>query len=277
MLATAHHALSLCPESRDKNVPVRKGPQRSLLVLLAVDALGGEADKKAALDYLSDQGFVALDEERIKNAPSRNELLWRNKLAFRRQDLVKLGHLSGGRRNVWAITDAGRAALDELSAQARASASRADWLTPRALEFLEARATDGATADPSLLAQRVERLLERGALPPPRGQEAPASVVKETTLYKRDPQVKAWVILAAAGVCELCRTPAPFEARDGTPYLEVHHVVPLASHGPDTLDNAVAICPNCHRELHHGRHAAERREALYDRVPRLRRPVSARA
>lgn len=243
-------------------------------MLLAVEALGGEATKKAALDFLSDQRFVALDERRLEWLPSRKQLRWRNSLAYGRQNLVELRYLSGERFNVWTITDAGRAELDRLSAEARANTSSVDWLTPRALEFLEARATDRPTADPGLLAQRVGRLLERGTLPPPSGQEAPASVMKETTLYERDPRVKAWVLKAATGICELCGT-QPFESSDGTPYLEVHHVVPLARRGSDTIDNAVAICPNCHRELHHGRRAAKRRETLYLRVPRLRRPVGA--
>ncbi|WP_196607201.1 HNH endonuclease [Pectinatus frisingensis] len=33
-------------------------------------------------------------------------------------------------------------------------------------------------------------------------------------------------------------------------YLEVHHVIPLSKDVDDTADNAIALCPNCHRELH---------------------------
>ena len=40
--------------------------------------------------------------------------------------------------------------------------------------------------------------------------------------------------------------------RDGTPYLEVHHKIPLAKDGEDTIENAEALCPNCHREKHFG-------------------------
>ncbi|WP_080666815.1 HNH endonuclease signature motif containing protein [Variovorax paradoxus] len=38
----------------------------------------------------------------------------------------------------------------------------------------------------------------------------------------------------------------------GDPYLEVHHITPLALGGDDTVDNAWALCPNCHREKHFG-------------------------
>lgn len=39
---------------------------------------------------------------------------------------------------------------------------------------------------------------------------------------------------------------------NGEPYLEVHHVIPLSQNGEDTLENAEALCPNCHREKHYG-------------------------
>jgi len=30
----------------------------------------------------------------------------------------------------------------------------------------------------------------------------------------------------------------------------VHHIIPLADGGPDTLENVAALCPNCHRKMH---------------------------
>jgi hypothetical protein len=43
---------------------------------------------------------------------------------------------------------------------------------------------------------------------------------------------------------------SPFNLANGQPYLEVHHVKPLAEGGPDLVENAVALCPNCHRRCH---------------------------
>lgn len=34
------------------------------------------------------------------------------------------------------------------------------------------------------------------------------------------------------------------------PFLEVHHVKWLAKGGSDTVNNVVALCPNCHRKMH---------------------------
>lgn len=69
----------------------------------------------------------------------------------------------------------------------------------------------------------------------------------------RDPDVVAEVLDRAGGICEECKSPAPFKRRSNqTPYLEVHHDIQLADLGPDTVENARALCPNCHRRLHFG-------------------------
>lgn len=72
-------------------------------------------------------------------------------------------------------------------------------------------------------------------------------------LYHRNPDVIAEVLIKANGICEKCGKEAPFKrASDGTPYLEVHHIKRLADGGEDTVENAMAVCPNCHREFHFG-------------------------
>ena len=81
--------------------------------------------------------------------------------------------------------------------------------------------------------------------------------------------VKAWVLEQADGVCECCRAKAPFQDTNGLPFLEVHHVRKLADGGSDTIGNAVALCPNCHREMHYGMHAKELVERLLSQVQRL--------
>ncbi|WP_297502185.1 HNH endonuclease [Ferrovum sp.] len=75
----------------------------------------------------------------------------------------------------------------------------------------------------------------------------------EITSYIRSPYVVAEVLDRANGTCERCKSSAPFKRKsDGSPYLEVHHRVPLSENGDDTVENALALCPNCHRELHFG-------------------------
>jgi len=73
-----------------------------------------------------------------------------------------------------------------------------------------------------------------------------------TTIFKRNPDVVAEILERAEGSCESCSKPAPFTRRsDNTPYLEVHHRKPLAAGGQDTVQNAIALCPNCHRQAHY--------------------------
>jgi 5-methylcytosine-specific restriction enzyme A len=71
--------------------------------------------------------------------------------------------------------------------------------------------------------------------------------------FARNPDVVAEVMLRANGKCEGCQRDAPFLRRkDGTPYLEMHHIKQLADGGEDTVENALALCPNCHRQRHFG-------------------------
>lgn len=81
----------------------------------------------------------------------------------------------------------------------------------------------------------------------------PEKIERVSSDFRRDPNVVADVLVRAKGECEKCGSPAPFNrACDGTPYLEVHHKIRLADGGEDTVENAIAVCPNCHRELHFG-------------------------
>lgn len=81
----------------------------------------------------------------------------------------------------------------------------------------------------------------------------PEKKTVEITIYNRSPYVVAGVLERAKGICERCKSTAPFNKKsDGSPYLEVHHRVPLSENGDDAVENAVALCPNCHRELHFG-------------------------
>lgn len=86
-----------------------------------------------------------------------------------------------------------------------------------------------------------------------RAQMKPVKIALTTTMFVRNPDVVAEALHRASGMCEVCGQLAPFTRKsNGTPYLEVHHKVRLADDGPDTLENAIALCPNCHRESHYG-------------------------
>jgi len=126
------------------------------------------------------------------------------------------------------------------------------------------------TADPDELDRRVSKLVKI-SLRKPTGQVHPKKTVgSPQTTFERRPDVMAWVLRQARGKCECCGRNAPFRrATNGTPYLELHHAIQLAAGGPDTVENAVAVCPNCHRLLHHGKESVQKLRQLYQRVGRL--------
>ena len=81
----------------------------------------------------------------------------------------------------------------------------------------------------------------------------PMQYVVSQVVFGRNAAVVAEVLERAEGICETCKKPAPFRrVSNGSPYLEVHHVHKLADGGSDTVENAIAVCPNCHRQAHHG-------------------------
>lgn len=130
-----------------------------------------------------------------------------------------------------------------------------------------------ATRDEAKLVKRVGWLLANPVFlkKPPKGIEFPQKRKGTAAIRQRSPLVAAWVRNQADGKCEACGKKAPFKDAYGFPFLEVHHVLPLSCSGPDTVDNAVAICPNCHRAFHYARNSNSRTEKLYSTVSRLRR------
>ena len=78
----------------------------------------------------------------------------------------------------------------------------------------------------------------------------PAASTVQTKVYHRDPTIAAYVKKRAAGRCQLCGMKAPFMDQYGEPYLECHHIDWLSKGGTDSINNCVALCPNCHRKMH---------------------------
>ena len=83
-----------------------------------------------------------------------------------------------------------------------------------------------------------------------RGRKTVPEKTVPSVQRERDPYVSEHVKRRANGMCDLCNMHAPFDDKKGKPYLESHHVVWLSEGGEDTIDNAVALCPNCHKKMH---------------------------
>jgi 5-methylcytosine-specific restriction protein A len=84
---------------------------------------------------------------------------------------------------------------------------------------------------------------------------------------------RIYAVARAEGKCEACGNPAPLMDSSGKPFLEVHHIRRLTDGGPD-MDGVAAICPNCHREAHHGQRRAELNDHLLRTIKEKERLLS---
>lgn len=91
----------------------------------------------------------------------------------------------------------------------------------------------------------------------------------QRSYIERSASVKAYVLKRAAGICESCGSAAPFRRANGEPYLEPHHIRRLADGGPDHPAWVGALCPSCHREIHHGENGRNKNDELRSRVAHL--------
>lgn len=105
----------------------------------------------------------------------------------------------------------------------------------------------------------------------PAGSSKPSARELMVLQRKRSQQVRKYVLRQAQGICENCSNPAPFITKKGQPFLEEHHVKPLEDEGSDTIENCIAVCPNCHKAFHYSQDAEILIDAIYIKVPRLKR------
>ncbi len=119
------------------------------------------------------------------------------------------------------------------------------------------------------LDRKVTKLIKSMGPGAPLGIKHPAKHSSSTTVFLRDPLVKAWVLKNANGMCEKCGKNGPFIKDDESFYLEVHHLIPLSDGGADEICNAVALCPNCHRELHYSKTIEGEKKLLISKLGRL--------
>jgi 5-methylcytosine-specific restriction protein A len=82
------------------------------------------------------------------------------------------------------------------------------------------------------------------------GNQPDASEAKRRT-YARSEDLRVYVRRRADGSCEGCGQQAPFVTARGHPYLEPHHTRRLWDGGPDDYHHVIALCPTCHRRVHH--------------------------
>lgn len=193
----------------------------------AVDTFGANYDTIAYLFYIKNPG---------RYLPIRSSLFeasfQRLGLSFKTSGLCNWDNYSEYNGLIAEIRDEmQRAALVEYPEEVRLiDAHSFLWI------IQEKRFDDWVNKYGSELEIRLERL--------------PKKYSTQSFAYARSEEVKKETKIRAQGMCQLCGNVAPFKGKDGEAYLEVHHVIWLSRGGSDSLDNTVALCPNCHARMH---------------------------
>ncbi len=108
--------------------------------------------------------------------------------------------------------------------------------------------------------------LRKKAMASASGAEESSPKKAKRLYFQRSEAIRLYVLKRAGGICEACQNPAPFHRKDGSPYLEPHHTRRRSDGGPDHPRWVGAVCPNCHREIHHGVKGEALNRGLQDRL-----------
>lgn len=122
--------------------------------------------------------------------------------------------------------------------------------------------SEDAPTDPAKTIEQLRALAKAAA-----GIFPPTQVAGTRNIYQRSRDVRNYVLMRAAGDCEGCKSPAPFIRKNGSPYLEPHHIRRVSDGGPDDPAFVIALCPNCHRRVHAGQDGVAYNEILSAKMP----------
>lgn len=94
-------------------------------------------------------------------------------------------------------------------------------------------------------------------------------VVGTTSSYKRNEARAKKAIVNSNFTCNLDASHKSFISKNGKPYMEAHHLIPINAQGDfktglDCEANIVSLCPTCHRMLHYGEDIKEPLKKLYN-------------
>lgn len=75
--------------------------------------------------------------------------------------------------------------------------------------------------------------------------------------YKTDSRIKKAALSECKYMCFYDSTHELFEKKNGKNYVEGHHIIPMSAQDDfkinlDRTENVVALCPHCHKAIHHG-------------------------
>jgi hypothetical protein len=165
------------------------------------------------------------------------------------------------------------APTDDRTAGAAVRVAQDESRAP-ALRQLAARVSavhNALSSEAAPTAQPMQLELLTGAEPTrPNGVHEPAVIRLPRVVYEpeRDTDLAEQVKRQRRGICQVCGVP-PFRTRTGAEYSEAHHIDLLAEGGPDTAENMLVLCANCHCKLQFANVEYERGRAGRPRAVRI--------
>lgn len=218
--------------------------EKRLILLTAIIRLGGSGTKAQVLDEVARAGLMKYSPHDLQYRRTRNELNWRNDLAYIRDHLANDGYLSSAKWNTWAITESGKkhfASLAELVRDQR----QFQHFNAEAAPILSGIIFDEQLSDENALSG--ETMFSEGQW-----------MQRWSTTYERNAQLRAAAIKLHGVACMGCGF--NFESKYGvigSGFIEVHHTKPISSLGGESSVNPatdlIVLCSNCHSIVHRKR------------------------
>lgn len=271
--------------------PTEKRRVRDLVHEAGIDVsdwanfLGGQKKAAANPKYCYEWAFQVPDRLVVLN-------LWNDSLKFEEGKVIAQINPQEFAAKVSRSPARGKGVLKARAARLD-QALREAWQDRLPVRIIVNRGRQGDIDDPSSTAARVQyRLLDpvpwrvttyasNGDATIVRGVVADRFVDQFSTnvnserravsgeVFVRDRALRDRCLRRARGFCEYCAAPG-FRMKDGSVYLETHHVIPLSESGPDAEDNVAALCANHHREAHYGAQAVDIRATLLRKLRPIR-------
>lgn len=173
---------------------------------------------------------------------SRNEIRWRNNLAFVRKHLVTSGFISDRVWGEWRITEKGTVYFHELCRKAEGTGSFQHASREALLKVKHLISSPTLLSDDSALTGETE--FQEG------GRK-----YQWVTRYERDAQIRAKAIEIHGTTCMgYCFDFEKTYGLIGRGFIEVHHIKPVSSFGGVVAVNPqsdmITLCSNCHSIAH---------------------------
>lgn len=216
--------------------------EKRLALLAAIIKLGGSGKKSAVLDKVENLKLLNLSNRDLEVMESRNEVRWRNDLAFTRKHLVQEKYLDDKVRDDWKITERGRSYASKLVIESKAQPSG---------KYVNLKEVAAVIQEvPTWLNDEAAFSRETTAI-------EGSKVVSWAVTYERSKELRQLAVQVHGTICKGCGF--SFEkvyGELGAGFIEVHHLKPLSEMGKTTVDatkDLTVLCSNCHSIVHRQR------------------------